>query len=183
MVVVVVLLVVLLLELELELVEVFGGADWCRMTERDARAGASTASASTSTTAAEDGLESVDLSQYLTDEDRFERPACWDIFAKWRFCTTPSHQIKNYYIYGEVDPCLWQWEDLKLCLKLKLERPEAAARKWEARQQEKLQNETPLVSAVGTVWEARTEPPKPTLPRTHEQYSAPKEGKHDVDAI
>ena len=45
----------------------------------------------------------------------------------WLRRLAPAHQMKMFYIYGEVDPCGWQWDDLVLCMKLKLEKPPVAA--------------------------------------------------------
>ena len=36
----------------------------------------------------------------------------------------PAHQMKQYYVYGEIDPCEIEWDDLMLCLKTKLKKPE-----------------------------------------------------------
>ena len=32
--------------------------------------------------------------------------------------------MKQYYVYGEIDPCEIEWDDLMLCLKTKLKKPE-----------------------------------------------------------
>jgi hypothetical protein len=38
--------------------------------------------------------------------------------------SAPAHQMKQYYVYGEIDPCQIEWDDLMLCMKTKLKKAE-----------------------------------------------------------
>eukprot|EP00730_Choanoeca_flexa_P013985 TRINITY_DN5943_c0_g1_i1.p1 TRINITY_DN5943_c0_g1~~TRINITY_DN5943_c0_g1_i1.p1 ORF type:complete len:147 (+),score=15.85 TRINITY_DN5943_c0_g1_i1:29-442(+) len=104
-----------------------------------------------------------------------ERPACWDAFKVWKYCTTPAHQMKNYYVHGDVDPCKWEWEDLKLCLSLKMTPPAEAAARWEKRLQEKLERGEghQSISTIGVIWEARQPSDQPQDGQIHDDSKVP----------
>ena len=53
----------------------------------------------------------------------------------------PAHQLKRYYVYGDVDDCLGHWNTLFACLKQKTKFKE---------------EETPLLSNPNTLWDIRT---------------------------
>lgn len=68
----------------------------------------------------------AELSGGASEEDKLERPKCWPFFTEWRRCTGPSNQFRNYYIYGEVETCKEQYDDLMFCFSLKFDRREVA---------------------------------------------------------
>lgn len=56
-------------------------------------------------------------------EDAFREP-CRQYVDVLMYCYSPANQISTYYRVGQVDDCKKQLNQLKLCLKLKMNRPE-----------------------------------------------------------
>jgi hypothetical protein len=58
------------------------------------------------------------------DEDHAGVPgagavSCTKYFDALWFCYSPVHQLKRYYVHGDVDDCVSHWSTLVACLKQK----------------------------------------------------------------
>jgi hypothetical protein len=45
--------------------------------------------------------------------------SCTKYFDALWFCYSPVHQLKRYYVHGDVDDCVGHWGTLMACLKQK----------------------------------------------------------------
>eukprot|EP00889_Picochlorum_renovo_P000136 jgi/Picre1/27166/NNA_000135.t1 len=52
-------------------------------------------------------------------ESQQSRTSCVKYFDALWFCYSPVHQLKRYYVYGDVDDCLGHWSKLMACLRQK----------------------------------------------------------------
>eukprot|EP00047_Mylnosiga_fluctuans_P010590 m.17056 g.17056 ORF g.17056 m.17056 type:complete len:123 (+) comp3204_c0_seq1:2-370(+) len=91
------------------------------------------------------------------EKPRFERPSVWEAFAAWRECTMPGHQMKTYYVHGNVDPCRPQLDALKMALRLKFHREDKAKELYDSFRQTEPQKRG---HTLGVVWEKREHPPE-----------------------
>lgn len=50
---------------------------------------------------------------------REQQQSCTKYFDQLWFCYSPVHQLKRYYVHGDVDDCVAHWGTLMACLKQK----------------------------------------------------------------
>ena len=77
--------------------------------------------------------------------------SCLDATNSLFWCASPGHQLDRYWKDGEVDSCIRQLNELKVCMKLKFSTSN------EAREIVRgliLESSKPA-STMGTVWEPR----------------------------
>ncbi|EGD72624.1 hypothetical protein PTSG_04359 [Salpingoeca rosetta] len=138
--------------------------------------GANSGSGSTGAAGSDTGGTATleDFGDWGLEDDGPKRPACFEFFGRWKRCTTAVNQLKSYYIYGEIDSCQEEWQDLKECLKCKVQKPAVAAERWEAYTGSKKAKEE-AVSPVGTIWPTRTEEERPDYGGTHDTLEPPRD--------
>lgn len=67
--------------------------------------------------------ERIDGEERSIPSTQHERPdsstSCTKYFDALWFCYSPVHQLKRYYVHGDVDDCTSHWVTLMACLKQK----------------------------------------------------------------
>jgi hypothetical protein len=83
------------------------------------------------------------------------RQPCREYVDVLMYCFSPANQVSSYYRVGNIDDCSKQMSQLKLCMKLKMPRPdEERVKLYEELKRRKGH------CVTESIWEIRSDPEK-----------------------
>ncbi|KAI9503405.1 hypothetical protein GGI25_001836 [Coemansia spiralis] len=97
-------------------------------------------------------------------------------FDHYFACLTVGKQLSNYYRYGEKRPCTKHWQNVKLCMKVKLLSKESG-KKLMREYDEKQETERSSKPNVLDIWTRRS-PDNPAFPDSADSDTPPVQDEH-----